>query len=96
MVGHFDVLQDFGSKVVTAFARMRTSTVPFGACGSYAFHATGNLDSPQRVFEFFVTGLKRTWDQKLSSRLLLTFMSTHFRFAATEQYCLVRAMLLGH
>ena len=38
----------------------------------------------------------RTWDQKLSSGLLLTFMSTHFRFAETEQYCLARAMLLGH
>ena len=34
-------------------------------------------------------GLKRTWDQKLSSGSLLTFMSTHFfqfRFAETEQY----------
>ena len=26
----------------------------FGACGSYAFHATGNLDSPHRVFEFCI------------------------------------------
>ena len=57
-----------------------------------------------------VVGLKRTWDQKLSSGLLLTFMSTHFfkfRFAEIEQYWLitltffrkcerlVRAMLLG-
>ena len=50
-VGHFDVLQDLGSEVVTAFARMRTSTVPFGACGSSAFHATENLDSPQLVFD---------------------------------------------
>ena len=36
-----------------------------------------------------VVGLERTWDQKLSSGLLLTFMSTHFfqfRFAGTEQY----------
>ena len=24
----------------------------FGACGPYPFHATGNLDSPHRVFEF--------------------------------------------
>ena len=38
----------------------------------------------------------RTWDQKLSSGLLLTFMSTHFRFAETEQYCFVRAMLRRH
>ena len=30
------------------------STVPFGACGSYAFLATGNLDYPQRVFEFCI------------------------------------------
>ena len=30
------------------------STVPFGACGSYAFHAIGNLDSPHRVFEFCI------------------------------------------
>ena len=32
-----------------------------------------------------------TWDQKLSSGLLLTFMTTHlfqFRFAGTEQYWL--------
>ena len=57
-----------------------------------------------------VVGLKRTWDQELSSGLLLTFMSTHifqFRFAVTEQYWLfaltflrtcerlIRAMLLG-
>ena len=28
------------------------STVPLGACGSYAFHSTGDLDSPHRVFEF--------------------------------------------
>ena len=36
-----------------------------------------------------VVGLKRTWDQKLSSGLLLTFMTVHFfqfRFAATEQH----------
>ena len=26
----------------------------FGACGPYAFHATGNLDSPHRVFEFCI------------------------------------------
>ena len=26
----------------------------FGACDPYAFHATGNLDSPQRVFEFCI------------------------------------------
>ena len=30
------------------------SSVPFEACGSYAFHATGNLDSPHRVFEFCI------------------------------------------
>ena len=30
------------------------------------------------------TGCCRTWDQKLSSGLLLTFMSTHFRFAETR------------
>ena len=38
-----------------------------------------------------VVGLKRTWDQKLSSGSLLTFMSTHlfqFRFAETEQHWL--------
>ena len=36
--------------------------------------------------------LMRTWDQKLSSGSLLTFMSTHFfqfRFAETEQYWLI-------
>ena len=36
-----------------------------------------------------VVGLKRTWDQKWSSGLLLTFMSTHFsqfRFAETPRY----------
>ena len=27
------------------------------------------------------TGCCRTWDQKLSSGFVLTFMSTHFRFA---------------
>ena len=40
----------------------------------------------------FLVGLKRTWDQKLSSGLLLTFMTTHlfqFRFADTEQYWLI-------
>ena len=26
----------------------------FGACGPCAFHATGNLDSPHRVFEFCI------------------------------------------
>ena len=31
---------------------LQIETVPFGACGSYVFHATGNLDSPHRVFEF--------------------------------------------
>ena len=39
-----------------------------------------------------VVGLKRTWDQKLSSGSLLTFMSTHFfqfRFAETEQCWLI-------
>ena len=30
----------------------RIETVPFGACGSYAFRATRNLDSPHRVFDF--------------------------------------------
>ena len=33
---------------------LQIETVPFGACGSYAFHATGNLDSPHRVFEFCI------------------------------------------
>ena len=40
----------------------------------------------------FLVGLKRTWDQKLSSGLLLTFMTTHlfqFRFADAEQYWLI-------
>ena len=38
-----------------------------------------------------VVGLKRTWDQKLSSDLLLTFMTVHlfqFCFADAEQHCL--------
>ena len=26
----------------------------FGACDPYVFHATGNLDSPHRVFEFCI------------------------------------------
>ena len=43
-----------------------------------------------------VLGCCRTWDLKLYAGLLLTFMSTYFRFAETEQYCLARAMLLGH
>ena len=36
-----------------------------------------------RVVHKHVVGLKRTWDQRLSSGLLLTFMTTHlfqFRF----------------
>eukprot|EP00450_Noctiluca_scintillans_P031051 CAMPEP_0194555686 /NCGR_PEP_ID=MMETSP0253-20130528/98365_1 /TAXON_ID=2966 /ORGANISM="Noctiluca scintillans" /LENGTH=716 /DNA_ID=CAMNT_0039403185 /DNA_START=160 /DNA_END=2307 /DNA_ORIENTATION=+ len=33
---------------------LQIETVPFGACGSYAFHATGNLASPHRVFEFCI------------------------------------------
>ena len=33
---------------------LQIETVPFGACGSYAFHATGNLDSPHCVFKFCV------------------------------------------
>ena len=40
----------------------------------------------------FLVGLKRTWDQKLSSGLLLTFMATQlfqFRFADAEQYWLI-------
>ena len=40
----------------------------------------------------FLVGLKRTWDQKLSSGLLLTFMTTHFfqfRFSETEQHWLI-------
>ena len=39
-----------------------------------------------------VVGWKRTWDQTLSSGLLLTFMTTHlfhFRSADTEQYWLI-------
>ena len=40
----------------------------------------------------FLVGLKRTWEQKLSSGLLLTFMTTHlfqFRFADAEHYWLI-------
>ena len=44
-----------------------------------------------------VVCLKRTWDQKLSSGLLLMFMTTHlfqFRFADTEQYWLTTLTFL--
>ena len=37
-----------------------------------------------------VVGLKKTWDQKLSSGLLLTFMTVHlfqFCFVDADQYC---------
>ena len=40
----------------------------------------------------------RTWDQKLSSGLLLTFMTTHlfqFRFADAEQYWLITLPVFG-
>ena len=47
-------------------------------------HRRGNMH--------ILVGLKRTWDQKLSSGLLLKFMFTHFfqvRFADAEQYWLI-------
>ena len=51
-------------------------------CGS-------TLTPSSRIPKKFLVGLKRTWDQKLSSSLmLLTFMTTHLfqiRFADTEQ-----------
>ena len=40
----------------------------------------------------FLVGIKRTWDRKLSSGLLFTFMANHlfqFRFADAEQYWLI-------
>ena len=87
------------------------SPLPVTLLDSYAYYATGNLDSPNSVFEFCtpvevnmnvvfsffcscgsqavslnddsgilswlgVIGLKRTWVQKLSSCLLLMFMTT--------------------
>ena len=33
---------------------LQIDTVLFGACGSFVFHATGNLDPPHRVFEFCI------------------------------------------
>ena len=44
------------------------------------------------IFPLIVSGLKMNWDQKLSSGVLLTFMTIHlfqFRFADTEQYWLM-------
>ena len=99
------------------FARVHDhSPLPVTLLDSYAFYATGNLDSPHSVFEFCtpvevnmnvvfsffcscvsqavnslltglnddfgilswlgVVGLKRTWVQKLTSGLLLRFMTT--------------------
>ena len=94
---------------------MTTHPLPVTLLDSYAYYATGNLDSPHSVFEFCTTvevntnvvfssfcscgsqavsslltglnddsgilscgvvGLKRTWVQKLSSGLLLMFMTT--------------------
>ena len=45
----------------------------------------------------FLFGLKRSWDQKLSSGMLLTFTFTllsQFRFADTEQYRLITLTFL--
>ena len=50
-----------------------------------------------RLHVEFLVGLKRIWDQKLSSGLLLTFMTTHifqFRFADAEQYWLITLTFL--
>ena len=41
------------------------------------------------IFPLIVSGLKRNWDQKLSSGVLFTFMNTHlflFRFADPELF----------
>ena len=48
-------------------------------------------DVPGILSWLVVVGLKKTWDQKRSSGMLLTFTVTflfQFRFAVTEQYCL--------
>ena len=48
-------------------------------------------DDPGILSWLVVVGLKRTWDQKRSSGMLLTFTVTllfQFRLAVTEQYCL--------
>ena len=47
LVVRFDILQD----PCTWRSPWRPARA-FGACGSYAFHGTGDLDSPHRVFEF--------------------------------------------
>ena len=71
---------------------------------SYTYLSSALISSVLRHYGVFdgthcsadVSGSCRTWDQKLYAGLLLTFMSTYFRFTETEQYCLVRAMLPGH
>ena len=79
-------------------------------CSSVSSVLTVPNDVSAILLRLGVAGLKRTWDQKLSSGLLLTFTITllfQFRFVETEQYWLfiltffrtcerlVRAMLLG-
>ena len=71
-------------------AQSLAGRAPSSSCGSEAVSSLMTVpnDDPGILSWFGVVGLRRTWDQKLSSGLLLTFTVTllfQFRIADTEQ-----------